>query len=140
MILETLAQYSAMMVLRERYSDDMVKQFLQLQYEDYLDGIRRQTTPELPLALVGNEEHIYYAKGAINMYALQHYIGEDQVNMALRNFIIDWHSFNNPTKPDRYATTKDLIQYFKDVSPESSHSTISGLLERVESIDTTFMD
>ncbi|NNF33801.1 MAG: peptidase M1 [Saprospiraceae bacterium] len=140
MILETLSQYSAMMVLKEKYGEEKVKQFLQLQLEDYQEGIRRQKKEELPLSLVENEDHIYYAKGAINMYALTECIGEDKVNLALQNFLQDWHSFDNPDKADRYATTRDLLQYFKEVTSPGDHHVISDLFERVVSIDKEVLD
>ncbi|MFK8104113.1 MAG: M1 family aminopeptidase [Saprospiraceae bacterium] len=131
MILESLAQYSAMMVLYETYGEEQVQLFLKMQAEKYLDGKRRQVETELPLALVGSEEHIYYAKGAINMYALQESIGAEKVNLALQHFLHDWQSFNNPNKPERYATTQDLINHFKAVTPDSLQTVITNLFEKV---------
>ena len=64
------------------------------------------------------------------MYALQKTIGEEQVNLALRNFLNDWHTAN-PHRPKRYATTEELIGYFKTVTPDSLQHTITDLFERV---------
>ncbi|MDT4848493.1 Peptidase family M1 domain protein [compost metagenome] len=134
MILETLAQYSAMMVFKEKYPDKKVQQFLKLQLDAYREARLRSKKDELPLALVENESHIYYNKGALNMYELQERIGEKNINLALRNFLKDWHSFNNPSKPGRYPTTLDLIQYFREVAPDSAQYAITDLLERVNSL------
>ncbi|MFC2185731.1 ABC transporter permease/M1 family aminopeptidase [Fulvivirgaceae bacterium LMO-SS25] len=134
MILETLAQYSAMMVLREKYSDEKVQQFLKLQLDDYTEANLKSKKEELPLVLVENEEHIYYNKGALVMYELQKHIGEENVNNALQNFLNDWHSFNNPKKPNRYATTLDLMQYFREVTPDSLQYVLTDLFEQVNSI------
>jgi hypothetical protein len=89
---------------------------------------------EPPLVLVENESHIYYNKGSINMYELQELIGEKNINLALQKFLKDWCSFNNPAKPDRYSTTLDLIQYFREVTPDSVQYTVTDLFERVNSL------
>lgn len=134
MILETLAQYSAIMVFKEKYPDEKVQQFLKLQLDAYLEAGLKSRKEELPLALVENENHIYYNKGALNMYELQERIGEKNVNMALQNFLKDWHSFNNYQKPNRYSTTLDLIQYFREVTPDSVQYVVTDLFERVNSL------
>jgi aminopeptidase N len=134
MILETLAQYSAMMVLKEKCPDEKIQQFLKLQLDEYQKANLKLKRDEAPLALVENESHIYYNKGAINMYELQKHIGEENVNLALRNFLKDWHSFNNPKKPKRYSTTLDLIQYFREVTPDSVQYVITDLFEHVNSL------
>ncbi len=135
MILETLAQYSAMMVLKEKYGDEKVQQFLRLQLDDYTEAKLKSSKVEPPLALVENEDYIYYNKGALVIYELKELLGEANINIALKNFLKDWHSFNNPRKPSRYATTLDLISYFREVAPESAQGTITDLLERVKPID-----
>ena len=130
MILETLSQYSALMVLKQTYGEESVKKFLDIQLEDYLKGRHDIKQEEVPLALVENEDHIYYIKGVINMYALENLIGEEKVNLALRNFLNDWHTFQNPSKPNRYATTKDLLKYFKKQTPDSLQHVIEDLFEK----------
>ena len=133
MILETLAQYAALMVFKEKYGDEKVQQFLKLQLEEYLETGLKSKKEELPLALVENEEHLYYNKGALNMYELQQRIGEKNINRALQHFLKDWRSFNNPQKPDRYSTTLDLITHFRKVTPDSLQYVVTDLFERVNS-------
>jgi ABC-2 type transport system permease protein len=133
MILETLAQYSAIMMLIEKYPDEKVKQFLKFQLDEYTEANLKSSKKELPLALVENEEHIYYNKGALSMYELQKLIGEENVNKALQNFLNDWRSFNNPNKLNRYATTLDLIKYFRKVTSDSKQYVITDLFENVNS-------
>lgn len=132
MILETLAQYSAVMVLKEKYPDEKVQQFLKFQFDEYTEANLKSSKKELPLALVENEEHIYYNKGAIAMYELHKRIGEKKVNIALQRFLNDWDTFNNPKKLNRYATTLELIQYFREVTPASEQKLITDLFERVK--------
>lgn len=134
MILETLAQYSAMMVLKEKYPDEKIQQFLKFQLDEYTEACLKSRKKEVPLALVENEDHIYYNKGAIAMYKLQKHIGKKKVNIALQRFLNDWHTFNNPKKPNRYATTVELIWYFRDVMPASKQYVITDLFENVNSL------
>ncbi len=130
-ILETLSQYAALMVLKQKYSDKKVQQFLVLQEEKYKNGQRRAHLKEPSLALVENQEHIYYAKGAIAMYNLQKLIGEDKVNKAIHNFISDWNSIDGKLKmdSDRYATSKDLVQYFRAETVTDLQDNITALFE-----------
>ncbi|WP_299217242.1 M1 family aminopeptidase [uncultured Aquimarina sp.] len=134
MLSETLAQYSALMVLKEEYPEEKVQQFLHSRMDNYLKGRANEKIKEMPLALVeSGQQYIYYDKGLINMYSLQDYISEDSVNVALRRFIRDWDSFEGlkKTKIDRYATTKDLLPYFREVTADSLQYVITDLFETV---------
>jgi len=136
MILETLAQYSALMVLRQKYSEAKVQQFLQGELKSYFSGKAKEEHEEATLALVEKEEYIYYRKGAVNMYALQDYIGEDQVNLALKRFIKDWNAFGPEFNKERYATTIDLLGYFRAVTPDNLQYIITDLFETNTHYDT----
>ena len=135
MILETLAQYAALMVLKKHYSEEKVQQFLTLQLDTYNKGKLKEKKKEAPLVLVENQNYIYYAKGAINMYALQKYIGENNVNLALNKFIKDWNTLDNFSTKKRYATTEDLMKYFRGVTPDNLQYIITDLFETVTKID-----
>jgi len=133
MILETLSQYAAIMVLKQKYSEEKVLQFLETQKEDYKKGKDREAGKESSLALVENQDYVYYAKGAIKMYEFQKAIGEEQVNKALKRFLEDWNTKNGTLKlkTDRYATTQDLLSYFREVTPDSLQYKITDLFEKV---------
>jgi len=137
MILETLSQYAAIMVLKQQYSEEKVQQFLALQVDKYKEGKRRQHKQEPSLALVENQDYIYYAKGAINMYEFQNQIGESNVNLALKRFIKDWNTIDGKLKmnTDRYATTNDLLGYFREVTPEELQHIIHELFETIEPLN-----
>ncbi|MBW1298988.1 ABC transporter permease/M1 family aminopeptidase [Aquimarina litoralis] len=129
-ILETLSQYGALMVLKQKYPKEKVQQFLELQEELY-DQKRRRAISEPSLKLVANEDFVYYHKGAIAMYKLQQEIGEEQVNLALERFIKDWRSYKGvlKTKTDRYSTSNDLLEYFKEVTPKNKQYILTELFE-----------
>ena len=129
MVLETLSQYSALMVLKHQYSEEKVRQFLKGEMKSYFKGKSKEKIGELPLKLVEKQEYIYYQKGAIAMYALQEYIGEEAVNTALQRFIKDWNAFDPDFDQHRYATSDDLLAYFRAVTPDDLHYVISDLFE-----------
>ncbi|HOY15284.1 MAG TPA: M1 family aminopeptidase, partial [Saprospiraceae bacterium] len=129
MILETLSQYAAMMVFKSKYSNQKMQQFLNLQKDAYKKSKLKLKTTDPPLALVESQSHIYYNKGALAMYEWMECIGEKNVNKALSNFLCDWHSFGGAKSKDRYATTLDLLQYFRAVTPDDQHYLIGDLFE-----------
>ncbi|WP_271767813.1 ABC transporter permease/M1 family aminopeptidase [Aquimarina algiphila] len=131
MILESLAQYSALMVMKQVYSEEKIQQFLKGELERYLSGRTSERKKELPLALVEGQQYIHYGKGALNLYAFQDYISEEKVNLALRRFIRDWNGFNGQLQTDRYATTADLLGYFREVTPDHLQYIIMDLFETI---------
>jgi aminopeptidase N len=72
---ETLAQYSALMVMRKLYGPDQIRRFLEYELDNYLSGRKGEATEELPLVRVENQGYIHYRKGAVIMYLLQEQLG-----------------------------------------------------------------
>ena len=99
MLVETLAQYSALMVMKHKYGEEKMQKFLQYELDRYLLGRSTEQKKELPLARVENQPYIHYRKGSLVMYALQDYIGEDNLNRAIRAFR-DEHAFKGPPYPN----------------------------------------
>jgi flagellar basal body-associated protein FliL len=135
MILESLAQYSALMVMKATYGEEKVKQFLKTQLKEYLSGRTAETKGERPLALAAGDSYIHYSKGALTLYALQNYISEEKVNVALQRFIKDWNAFGGDLQRDRYATTEDLLGYFRAVTPDTLQNVITDLFETITIYD-----
>ncbi len=132
-ILETLSQYAAMMVLKQEYGEEKLLQFIAIQEEAYKKGKDKEIGEEPSLALVENQEYVYYAKGAITMYTLQKAIGEESVNKALGRFLEDWNTKNGKLKmtTNSYATSQDLLDYFRAVTPKTQEYLITNLFEKV---------
>ncbi len=134
MINESLAQYSALMVLKQKFPEHKVVQLVKSERKKYFKGRNREVEREMPLNRVeSGQEYIYYQKGLVNFYAFQDYISEDSVNAALRRFVRDWDSFNGTIKKqtDYYPTTNDLISYFRSVTPDSLQYVIGDLFETI---------
>lgn len=136
MILESLSQYSALMVMKAAKGNEKVEQFLQMQLKEYLKGRSAETKSEKPLMLTSGDPYIHYNKGALVLYALQQHISEEKVNEALQRFVTEWNAFGGAKQRERYATTEDLLNYFKAVTPDSLHYVITDLFETVTLYDT----
>lgn len=131
MILESLSQYSALMVMQQMYGEEKVQQFLRKERKSYLEGRTGERGTEMPLAQVQRQKYTYYHKGALNLYTFQDYISEDSLNLALQRFIRDWNCFDESRPAERYATTFDLLDYFRAVTLDSLQYVITDLFETV---------
>ena len=110
---ETMAQYTALMVMKHHFGPESMQRFLRFELDQYLRGRAQERNEEFPLYNVDpNQGYIHYNKGAMVMYALQDYIGEDKVNEAIRGFLKQY-AFKGPP----YPTSLDLERYFRQVTP-----------------------
>jgi ABC-2 type transport system permease protein len=126
-IVETLAQYSAMMIMKHRLGDQSMKRFLRYNLDGYLRGRGQERNEEKPLDRVEpNQGYIHYLKGAVVMYELQDYIGEDKVNQALADFVKAYGFKGAP-----YATSLDMIAYFRKVTPPEYQFLYEDLFENI---------
>ncbi len=108
---ETLAQYSALMVMEKQYGRDAMRKFLQYEMDDYLKSRGKELLKERPLLRVqASQGYIHYSKGAVVMYYLRDLIGEDAVNKALRNVLQHWRTRAPPPYPVSYALTDALTE------------------------------
>ncbi|MEZ4773310.1 MAG: M1 family aminopeptidase [Bacteroidia bacterium] len=126
MLSETMSQYSALMVMKEKYPPEMMQKFLKYELDRYLRGRAAETKKEMPLELVEAQGYIHYRKGSLVMYALQDYISEDSVNAALHRYVKDW-----AWREDRYVTSDILLDYFRQVTPDSLQYIITDLFETI---------
>ena len=67
MLVETLAQYSALMVMKQKYGEAKMERFLQYELDRYLLGRSTEQKKELPLSRVENQPYIHYRKGSLVM-------------------------------------------------------------------------
>ncbi len=128
LLIESLSQYSALMVMKKTYPQEMMQKFLKNELNAYLSGRGGERKKEKPLAEVENQQYIHYNKGSLAMYALQDYIGEANVNRALHSFRDKWNLDMLP-KNGRYPTSADLLTEFRAVTPDSLQSVITDLFE-----------
>ena len=100
MMSETLAQYSAYMVMQQKYGKDYMHKVLRHCLDRYLRGRAGEVRHEPPLSLVQRESYVWYEKGGQIMYTLADYIGEDKIDRALENFLMQYRYANATTQVD----------------------------------------
>ncbi len=94
MMSESLAEYSALQVMAHKYGRDLMHRFLRHELDGYLRGRAGEVRHEPPLALVQREQYVWYQKGGQILYTLADYIGEDKLNLALHNFLMQYRYAN----------------------------------------------
>lgn len=106
MMSETLAQYSAYMVMQHKYGKDYMRRVLRHFLDRYLRGRAGEVRHEPPLSLVQREAYVWYEKGGQIMYTLADYIGEDKVDLALHNFLMQYRYANANNQVDAADSTR----------------------------------
>jgi len=112
MLVETLAQYSALMVMKKKYGEAKMQRFLRYELDRYLVGRSAEQKKELPLDRVENQPYIHYRKGSLVMYALADYLGEENLNRAIRAYRDEW-AFKGPP----YSSTRHLLARIREATP-----------------------
>jgi ABC-2 type transport system permease protein len=133
---ETLAQYSALMVMKHMYGPDKIRRFLKYELDMYLRNRAGEVVEEVPLDRVENQPYIHYRKGAVVMYLLQERLGEDAVDRALARFLAKWR-FKGPP----YPRSLDLIAEFrKEAKTPEQQQLITDLFDRITLYDLKVTD
>jgi hypothetical protein len=128
---ETLAQYSALMVMKHLYGADKIRRFLKYELDNYLRSRAGEVTEEQPLERVEKQDYVYYRKGSLVMYLLQQRLGEDAVDRALSRFLAQWR-FKGPP----YPRSVDLVTEFrKEAKAPQQQQLITDLFERITLYD-----
>lgn len=124
---ETLAQYSALMVMEKEYGRDMMRKFLEFEMDRYLRSRGVDILKEKPLLRVeASQGYIHYQKGSLVMYLLKEMIGEEGVNRALRR-VIQEHAYAPPPYPTSYA----LLDALRAETPPEYQPLLRELFEEI---------
>jgi ABC-2 type transport system permease protein len=132
---ESLAQYSALMVMEKEYGRAKMRRFLKTELDDYLSGRGGEKLEELPLYRVENQQYIHYRKGSLVFYRLREELGEAALNRALHRFLVDW-----AYKPPPYPTTLDLLGYIRAEARPDQQGLITDLFEKISFYDDRVVD
>jgi ABC-2 type transport system permease protein len=131
MLIETMAQYSALMVMKHLYGDDKMRRFLKYELDNYLRSRGSERVEELPLDRVEDQGYIHYRKGSVVMYLLQDQLGEQRVNAMLRTLIAQ-HRF----KSQPYPRSLDLVNGFLGLArTPGERELVLDLLDRITIFD-----
>lgn len=127
---ETLAQYSAGLVVKKVRGEDQIRRYLQFELDRYLEG-RASGGEEPPLVREGGQHYILYRKGAMVMYLMQKRLGEEAVNRALRNLLARYKFKGAP-----YPRSLDFVNLLRaEAKTPEDQALITDLFERVTLYD-----
>ncbi|MEM6584129.1 MAG: M1 family aminopeptidase [Pseudomonadota bacterium] len=133
MLVESLAQYSALMVMKRLYGEDQMRRFLKYELDNYLSARGSEVIEELPLERVENQTYIHYQKGSLAMYLLQDRLGEDRVNAMLAELIERYRFKSQP-----YANSRDLVEGFYSLArDDAERDLVRDLLQKITIYDLT---
>lgn len=127
---ESLAQYSALMVMEKHCSPHRMRKFLAYELNRYLSGRGREMIGEMPIMLSEEQAYIHYNKGSLVMYGLRQYIGEEALNGALRRYLAMTVDQGPP-----YSTSREFVQVLREATPEQYQYLIADMFETITLYD-----
>jgi aminopeptidase N len=130
MLHETLAQYSALMVMEAEFGRSGMRNVLAYEHDWYLRGRSGERGVEPPLAFAERQDYVYYHKGALAMHALRDTVGEAQLNHALSRYLARAALGEPP-----YPTTAELLAELRPLLPDGSEHLVEDLFEQVTMFD-----
>jgi len=123
---ETMAQYSALMVMEKEYGPDKMRKFLKYELDSYLRGRGAERIEEMPLYLVENQPYIHYRKGSVVMYALKDQVGEEPLNRALAAYVKKV-AFQEPP----YTTSLEFLDAITTAVPPGREALLDDLFRNI---------
>ena len=132
MMSESLAEYSALRVMQKKYGDYQMHKFLKHELDGYLRGRSGESHRETPLDLVQREAYVWYQKGSLVLYALSDYIGEDKLNLALHNFLMQYRYANvADSASEPYPDTRQFVDALRGQTPPELQYYINDAFESI---------
>ncbi|WP_296000500.1 M1 family aminopeptidase [Rugamonas sp.] len=123
---ETLAEYSALMVMKKNVGAGKMRRFLRYDLEKYLLGRAIENKKELPLADNEDQDYIQYRKGSLAMYLLQDILGEAKINGVLRALLLQHGHQGAP-----YTSVNVLVDALRKVAAPDRAYLIDDLFEAI---------
>jgi len=110
-------------------TQEELRRYLKYELDGYLSGRASEKKFENPLDHTDNQPYIHYQKASLVYFALQDYIGEANVNKALRKLIANYGN------GDKYPTSDVLVGYIKEVTPDSLKYVVDDLFSKITLFD-----
>lgn len=124
---ETMAQYSALMVMEKEFGRDMMRKFLRYEMDRYLSSRGRERQKERPLLTVeAGQGYVHYRKGSLALYYLKEMIGEEAVNRALRKMVTRYGY-----APAPYPVSWNLVDALREQTPPNLQYLLKDLIEDI---------
>lgn len=123
---ESLAEYSALMVMKHTVGPAKMGRFLRYDLDKYLKGRAGESRKELPLADNEDQGYIHYAKGSLALYWLQDLLGEDKVDGVLRGLLAEY-----AFRPAPYPSVSVLVAALRKITPPEQAYLIDDLFNSI---------
>lgn len=127
MLTETLCQYVMATLTEKKFGKKTGRDYRKREMASYLRRRKKDTEGEKSL-LESSVQQAYlgYRKSTVAMYALQDYIGEDSVGIALGR-IVEKYGY----RLDTFALASDLVDEFFKVTPDSLKYLVDDLFMKI---------
>lgn len=136
MVVESMAEYVTTMVEKKEKGIQTMRRTNKGKLKQYLAQRRRDRLEERPLMYAEpHQNYIHYHKGALVMYAMSDYIGEDSLNKAIKKYV-EKVAFQE----ERYTTSIELVNYIRSATPDSLQYLINDFFETITLYDNRVLD
>ncbi|MDD7913112.1 ABC transporter permease/M1 family aminopeptidase [Polaribacter ponticola] len=126
MLSESMSEYVALKVLEHEHGKAKMRTFLKKALDDYLLQRTLERKRENALMYNDGQGYIRYQKGSLVFYALSDYIGEENLNRALKKYV-EKVQFQEPP----YTTSIEMVDYIREVTPDSLQYVIKDMFETI---------
>lgn len=123
---ETMAEYSALMVMKKQYGIELMGRFLRRELRDYLAGRSREKKKENPLLDIEFQGYAYYNKGSLAMFNIMELLTEEKMNQFLGQFVSQYKFKSQP-----YPSTHDYYQTMLPFIPAGKQELVDDQLKRI---------
>jgi len=130
MLTETLAQYSALLVMEKVAGRDEARRYRLQELDKYLFLRGFAQAREMPLARVEQQDHVAYQKGQMAFARLRDVLGAERVNAALRRYLERFRF-----RPAPWPRSLDLIAEFRKGASPAENQLITDLFEKITFYD-----
>ncbi|AXT20821.1 hypothetical protein D7030_11340 [Flavobacteriaceae bacterium AU392] len=129
-LVEGLAKYAEAVVMDQMYGKSAIWQLSKTANELYFRGRSFETEYEPPLYQVSGQSYLSYGKTHTVLLALRDLIGEDKINIAIKNMV-------NKHKKEigLHATSIEFLEELYKVAPQAYHTLIDDWFKRVITYD-----
>lgn len=127
---ESLSEYASLKVLEHTYGKSQMRKFLKDALDSYLQGRTFENKKEQPLMYNENQQYIHYNKGSLVLYALSDYIGEKNMNNAIKSYIEKVAFQEAP-----YTNSIEFVDELNAATPDSLKYIINDMFETITLYD-----
>lgn len=123
---ETMSEFAALMVMRNRYGEALMGRFLRKELNDYLSGRSSERRKENPLMEIEMQSYAYYNKGSLAMYKVMEILTEGKFNTFIKDFVSRYAFKIRP-----YPTTYDFSTHLKTYADNDQWRRIEDQIHKI---------